>query len=75
MKLTCVSPYRGTVDHIRGLEGSFAAGEAITTSDEVGEFLMRSSPTSFVREGEPLPDGADVIAGAPNRMEKGGRKR
>lgn len=75
MKLLCVSNYRGTIDHIKGEEGQFRAGEELNVSPDIAAFLQRSSPGSFVAE-EAAPTAEDSqIADAPNRMQKGGRSR
>ena len=75
MKLLCVSNYRGTVDHLKGEEGQFRAGEEIDVSEDIAAFLQRSSPGSFVAEKPATVAEDNPIADAPNRMQKGGRSR
>jgi hypothetical protein len=75
MKLRCISSYRGTVDHLNGVEGEIRAGEEIDVSEDIAAFLRRSSPGSFAAEGPaPVTDDSPVDT-APNRMQKGGRSR
>lgn len=78
MKLLCVSDYRGTVDHLTGVEGAFRAGDELEVSEDIAAFLQRSSPGSFAVDppapAEPAAEDSPIEA-APNRMQKGGRSR
>jgi len=75
MKLRCVSPYRGTVDHLNGIEGEIRAGEEIDVSEDIAAFLRRSSPGSFATDESAAVVEDSPITDAPNRMQKGGRSR
>ena len=54
MRLVCVSRYRSSL-------GSFTEGQDVDVNEDVAEFLLRDSPGSFRREGEPAPERVDVV--------------
>lgn len=76
--LRCISTYRGTVDPDSDQQGVYAPGDEVHVAGPIAEFLLRASPGCFVRDGEPLPEGGELVdplAGAPDRRQRGGRRR
>jgi hypothetical protein len=84
MQLRCVGRYRSAA-------GSYDLGVLIDCTDETGAFLLRDSPSSFVRVdagGAPAPAPSDTSAAlgamstttatgltVPDRRARGGRIR
>lgn len=57
MRITCIGRYRSSA-------GSYDPGQAVDVSDEMAEFLLRDSPTSFQRIEDASSDApAEAVVG------------
>ena len=70
MRLTCVGRYRSSA-------GEYSPGQVVDVRDEVGEFLLRDSPSSFRLAEEETPAESQTATGiaAHDRRQRGGSIR